>query len=215
MIRNLKIKVACGLLFILIGVSLFFSDFVVQKREETFTRVNVELNDLLAINDTVEENEDTTDDTVLEETPVEENIDHSSSQYETFAGVLNIPKINFSKGFYPKGSELNNVKFNLKILDVSSYPDEKRGNVIIIGHSGNYSNSYFGNLYQLALDDVASIQYQGKTYSYKIVNIYNQEKDGTVTIYRDVTKNCLTLVTCTKDSETQQTVYIFELIGVE
>ena len=215
MIRNLKIKVACGLLFILIGVSLFFSDFVVQKREETFTRVNVELNDLLAINDTVEENEDTTDNTVLEETPVEENIDHSSSQYETFAGVLNIPKINFSKGFYPKGSELNNVKFNLKILDVSSYPDEKRGNVIIIGHSGNYSNSYFGNLYQLALDDVASIQYQGKTYSYKIVNIYNQEKDGTVTIYRDVTKNCLTLVTCTKDSETQQTVYIFELIGVE
>ncbi len=215
MIRNLKIKVACGLLFILIGVSLFFSDFVVQKREETFTRVNVELNDLLAINDTVEENEDTTDNTVLEETSVEENIDHSSSQYETFAGVLNIPKINFSKGFYPKGSELNNVKFNLKILDVSSYPDEKRGNVIIIGHSGNYSNSYFGNLYQLALDDVASIQYQGKTYSYKIVNIYNQEKDGTVTIYRDVTKNCLTLVTCTKDSETQQTVYIFELIGVE
>ena len=100
-------------------------------------------------------------------------------------------------------------------MDVSSYPDEEKGNVIIIGHSGNYSNSYFGNLYQLEINDTASIQYQGKTYHYKIVNIYNEEKDGTVTIYRDETKNCLTLITCTKDDDTKQTVYILEQYSIE
>ena len=36
------------------------------------------------------------------------------------------------------------------------------------------------------------------------------EKDGTVAIYRDYNKNCLTLITCTRNSNTKQTVYILE-----
>ena len=220
---NLKFKIASGLLFIVIGFSFLCSDFIVQKREETFSRVNVELNDLLAAsngneNDTSnhqeaeavqDENENDTNETS------QQVVNEPERQYEPFAGVLEIPKISFSKGFYKKGSELNNVKFNLKILDVSSYPDEEKGNVIIIGHSGNYSNSYFGNLYQLVVGDTASITYNGKKYQYKIVNIYNEEKDGTVTIYRDETKSCLTLITCTKDDDTKQTVYILEQVSVE
>lgn len=213
--NDLKWKVASGIVLIMLGISFLMSDFIVEKREETFSRVNIEINELLK-----EANEES-----QEEIPVEkqeepnqpETIVETSeeNQYETFAGILEIPKIGFSKGFYPKGSELNNVKFNLKILDVSSYPDEETGNVIIIGHSGNYSNSYFANLYQLEISDTASINYQGKKYNYKIVNIYNENKDGTVTVYRDATKSCLTLITCTKDDETKQTVYIFERTSVE
>ena len=207
--EDIMLKVASGLILVIVGISFLISDFIVQEREEAFTRVNIELNELLANEEPVET---PIEEPQPEETPVPQ-ID--INQYEAFAGVLEIPKIGFSKGFYYKESELNDVKFNLKILDVSSYPDEEKGNVIIIGHSGNYSNSYFANLYQLEISDIASITYKGKKYSYKIVNIYNETKDGTVTIYRDETKNCLTLITCTKDDDTKQTVYIFERINIE
>ena len=211
--EDIKAKVASGVFLIIIGIAFLVSDFVVQKREETFTRVNIELNDLLAA-ETKEESKEEEPQEQAPQEPVSQE-QPENNQYETFAGVLEIPKIGFSKGFYPKGSELNDVKFNLKILDVSSYPDEEKGNVIIIGHSGDYSNSYFGNLYQLEVNDTASIDYKGKKYNYKIVNIYNENKDGTVTIYRDETKNCLTLITCTKDDDTKQTVYILERYSIE
>ena len=55
----------------------------------------------------------------------------------------------------------------------------------------------------------------GRKYNYKIVNIYTDSKDGTVTIYRNENKSCLTLITCTKDDSTTQTIYIFELVNVE
>ena len=213
--NKLKFRVALGLLFIIIGVSFLASDFISFEREEAFTRVNVEINDLLAAQNKVETpQEDVTPSEEPVEVPTPEPVEEAH-EYEPFAGVLDIPKIGFNKGFYRKGSSLNDVRFNLKILDVSSYTGEEKGNVIIIGHSGNYSNSYFANLYRLDVNDTASIQYEGKTYRYKIVNIYNEIKDGTVTVYRDVTKNCLTLVTCTKDDDTKQTVYIFEQYSVE
>ena len=200
----LRLKIASSVLLIMIGIAFLLSNFIVEKREETFTKVNMDINDILA-------REEPEEISIEEEEPV---IDENN-QYETFAGILEIPKIGFSKGFYPKGSELNNVKFNLKILDSSNYPNETNGNVIIIGHSGDYSNSYFRDLYKLELKDTASIQYKGKKYNYKIVNIYYENKDGTLTIYRDSTKNCLTLITCTKDDETKQTVYILERYSIE
>ena len=46
---NLKLKIASGILLIIIGISFLISDFINEKREEAFTRVNIELNDLLAI----------------------------------------------------------------------------------------------------------------------------------------------------------------------
>ena len=215
---NLKLKVASGILLIIIGFSFLLSDYINEKREKAFNSMNIELNELLAKEtENIEEEEpqeEQQEETTPEPEPVQE-VQEETSQYETFAGILSIPKIGFNKGFYKKGSELNNVKFNLKILDVSNYPDEEKGNVIIIGHSGNYSNSYFGNLYQLNIDDTASIEYNGKKYNYRIVNIYKDTKDGTVTIYRDETKNCLTLITCTKDDETTQTIYILERYSIE
>lgn len=209
--KKLKKQISIGVIFIIIGLSFLLKDYIADKREKVFSAMNLELTELLAVNDQ-EETE------VVEEAPVEptkEEVQTTTPVYEPYAGILEIPKIGFSKGFYKKESSLNNVKFNIKILSQSNYPDEDKGNVIIIGHSGNYNNSYFGNLYQLEIDDTATIQYNNKKYTYKIVNIYTDQKDGTVTIYRDETKNCLTLITCTKDDETTQTIYIFELVSIE
>lgn len=211
--KKLKKQITLGVILIIIGISFLIKDFIIEKREKVFSEMNLELTELLA--NATPTTEGSEEPVATEEPTVEENTEQSITQYETYAGILEIPKIGFSKGFYKKESSLNNVKFNIKILPQSSYPDEDKGNVIIIGHSGNYSNSYFGNLYQLTLDDTASIKYNNKTYTYKIVNIYTDNKDGTVTIYRDETKNCLTLITCTKDDNTRQTIYILELLTVE
>ena len=105
----------------------------------------------------------------------EENNDYT---YEEYLGIIDIPKISLYKGFYDKTSNLNNVKFNLYVLPESSYPDVTNGNLIIAGHSGNYNNSYFANLYKLEKEDTITIHYNNSKYIYKITNIYNEEKTG-------------------------------------
>ena len=45
------------------------------------------------------------------------------------------------------------------------------------------------------------------------MDIYYVEKNGLVLIKRDVEKTTLTLITCTKDDDTSQTVYIAELVN--
>ena len=182
--------------------------------------MNLELTELLAYEEenTDEESTEEKQEQTVNTTP---NLPEASlapkeeKKYESYIGILEIPKINFNKGFYKKESSLNNVKYNLKILPQSNYPDYDKGNVIIIGHSGNYNNSYFANRYKLELNDTAILKYNNKSYTYKIVNIYTDDKDGTVTIYRDETKNTLTLITCTKDDKTSQTIYILELDNVK
>lgn len=223
---KLRKRVFLGILLIIIGIMFLINDYVVEKREKTFSAMNLELTELLknvqaeaevqsaSSDNGTSESDSSEESSSVAPLSVVDPVDNSSD-YETYVGILEIPKIGFQKGFYRKESPLNNVKINIKILDSSSYPDEDKGNVIIIGHSGNYSNSYFGNLYQLQLGDTASVTYQSKKYNYKIVNIYTDKKDGTVTVYRDERKTSMTLITCTKDDDTSQTIYILELVGVE
>lgn len=222
--KKLKKQITYGVILIIIGISIFVKDFVADKREEVFSAMNLEISDLLASTEESEEVVEPVDPPVVNDVPVEEVVvqtpppapkEEVKKEYETYAGILEIPAIGFSKGFYKKESKLNNVKFNLKILPQSNYPNEDKGNVIIIGHSGNYNNSYFRDLYKLVIDDIAIIKYNNINYTYKVVNIYTDNKDGTVTVYRNENKNCLTLITCTKDDSTKQTIYILELVSAE
>ena len=147
-----------------------------------------------------------------EEKVIDKKEEKKEQYYEEYIGVLEISKINFYKGFYNKNSGLNNVDYNLYVLPESSYPDVVNGNLMIAGHSGNYNNSYFANLYKLNVGDTAKVTYKGKKYTYKITDIYYEKKTGTVRILRDKNKTTLTLITCTKDDEAHQTIYIAELI---
>ena len=71
----------------------------------------------------------------------------------------------------------------------------------------------FTNLNKLGNGDLAYIKYNNVTYTYKIVNIYDVLKTGTVSIYRDKNKSTLTLITCNLKDNTKQTIYIAELIS--
>ena len=205
---NFKYQVAAGVILIISGIPLLLSNYIKEKRDVVFSEMNLalsEINSQTIYNDEVVEDEELSDEEPKEE-PKEEYT------YEEYAGILDIPKINLYKGFYNKTSNLNNVKFNLYVLKESDYPDITNGNLIIAGHSGNYNNSYFANLYQLELNDTIIVHYKDKDYTYKITKIYNEEKTGTVRILRDRNKTTLTLITCTKDDNYHQTIYIAELI---
>lgn len=207
---NFKYQVAAGVILVVGGTLVLLTDYIKEKREVVFSEMNLALSTIS--NDTVvEEEENVSTEEELEKEEEEEN----SYTYEDYLGIVDIPKIGLYKGFYDKNSNLNNVKFNLYVLPESNYPDTLKGNLIIAGHSGNYNNSYFANLYKLEVNDEIIIHYDVSKYIYKISKIYNEKKTGTVRILRDKEKTTLTLITCTKDDNEHQTIYIAELIGKE
>ena len=205
---NFKYQVAAGVILIVGGTLVLLSDYIKEKRDVVFSEMNLALSE---VNHEVIDNTETVEDTQKEIEEVKEN--NNDYTYEEYLGIIDIPKIDLYKGFYNKNSNLNNVKFNLYVLPESNYPDTDKGNLIIAGHSGNYNNSYFANLYKLVIGDDITIHYNNKDYVYEITNIYNEEKTGKVRIFRNKNKTTLTLITCTKDDDYHQTIYIAELIS--
>ena len=200
--NNLKFQVAAGVILIISGIPLLLSNYIKEKRDVVFSEMNLVLSEI-----NTRDIENVEEEPAVEEPTEEVKEDNNNYIYEEYLGVLDIPKINFYKGFC-----LNNVQFNLFVLKESDYPDVVNGNLIIAGHSGNYSNSYFNDLYKLSIDDTVTVHYQGKDYIYKITKIYNEKKTGTVRILRNRNKTSLTLITCTNGDNYHQTIYIAELI---
>ena len=132
-----------------------------------------------------------------------------------YIGYLSIPKINLKKGFLDKRSPDNDVEKNILVVEGSSYPTKDKGNLILAGHSGTGWKAFFNDLYKLNKGDQAIVTYKGKTYTYKITNIYTQPKVGKIAIYRNYDKTTLTLITCTNHDSTTQTIYIAELESIE
>ena len=146
---------------------------------------------------------------------VEEEEEDLGEVTNNYIGYLSIPKINLKKGFLDKRSPDNDVEKNILVVEGSSYPTKEKGNLILAGHSGTGWKAFFNDLYKLNKGDKAIVTYKGKTYTYKITNIYTQPKVGKIAIYRNYDKTTLTLITCTNHDSTTQTIYIAELQSVE
>jgi LPXTG-site transpeptidase (sortase) family protein len=140
-----------------------------------------------------------------------EEISKVESPKYDYIAMLTIPKINLQRGLVAKNSKYNNIRYNVMIHKVSNMPDEEKGNVILIAHSGSASYSFFKNLNKLKLSDLIKIDYKGKTYNYKIVDIYDIEKTGKASIKRNHNKSTITLITC-RHNTNRQIVVIAEMI---
>ena len=212
--NNVKLTISVAVILVFVGLGFLTYNYINTKRDLAFNTMNLLISNdkILADVENEEEVEEETQEQVEEVVEESNTEDNTNKTYEYYIGKLEIPKIGFSRGFYDKNSTLNNVKWNIKVLKESDYPDVENGNLIIIGHSGNYSNSYFSNLYKLTNNDVAYIYYKNMRYTYQVVNIYNETKDGDIDIKRNASKNVLTLITCTQNDKYHQTVYILELI---
>ena len=209
------ILLTIGTLLVILSICLVSYDKVELLRSNVFDEVAMEKyrenNKDNTINETITdaETEDIEDDT--NETPKEPSEADKAKISREYIGYLEIKKVNLKQGLVSKNSYYNKVDYNIQILKTSDYPDKDRGNVILAAHSGTGYISFFKHLYKLSLGDEATIYYKNYIYTYKIVNIYNVPKTGKVKVIRDYTKTCLTLITCTYKSKTQQTVYILEL----
>lgn len=228
MIRDKIIKYKGIILFIigsmLIFIALFLSFYsrIDLIRESLFSEMEIlminngefECNCNNEISDENDEDLSVETDYVEENSEIEKKSQNNNSIKKEYIGYLTIPKISLKYGFVAKNSYYNNVDRNIAIIDPSNFPDVSGGNFIIAGHSGSASVAFFRNLYLLKLGDITKINYNGKTYTYKIVDIYKDKKDGTISIRRDRTKTTLTLITCSYKDKQHQTVYISELQSV-
>lgn len=221
MFKKLKLKnstlLLIGLITIIIGVSIGLYEYFVERKNETFIDMNIKLyeSELPEIiykeenEESIEEEKENSTEEIIKD---ENDKNNSSNENYNYIGILEIPKINLKNGFFDINSRYNNVDYNVTIIKGSTFPGTQNNNLILAAHSGNCPVCYFDKLYKLQLNDEAYLFYNNIKYVYKIVDIYNVEKDGTVAIYRDNNKNTLTLITCTRNSNTEQTVYILEQV---
>ena len=195
-----------GAFVITLGGFFSFYNFISDKRLQAYDYMNEQIYEK---KETEIYNVNTTE---VETTDEEVN---TYSDIESYIGYLEIPKINFRRGFYNIDSNLNTVESNIEIIKGSDMPNITNGNLIIAGHSGTGWKAFFRNLYKLEIGDEATVTYGGLNYKYIITDIYQEANTGTVSIKRNHDKTTLTLITCTKDDSSTQTIYIAELSTIE
>ena len=208
-----------GIILVITAICLLLYDRFMLIKDEVFTEIAMKKEEEKNNSELMDDDNIIDDDNVeKEEKKGSSSSNKKASNYKTnsvYLGYLTIPKIGLKAGIPWKDSSRNNVDKGVYTLPVSNYPDIENGNLVLAAHSGNASISYFKNLWRLSLGDNANVSYNGKTYSYKIVDIYYVEKTGTVQIKRNTKKTTLTLITCTKDNDNLQTVYILELYAID
>ena len=212
-IKKNRILIVIMFLIGLTGIILLSYDYISSKVRLTFETVNLELH---GNEEPKKIDKGSEEEKQIEDKNKEENNENTTANTNSdYFGYLEIPKINLTQGLVRLESKNNNVNKNIQTIYPSTYPDVSNGNLILAAHSGSSSIAYFKNLYLLNNNDQVNVIYNNEKYIYNIINIYTVPKNGQVAIYRDLNKTTLTLITCTKNDETTQTVYISELIRKE
>ena len=206
-------KIIISIIIVIIGLIILCSEYFNSKKIAVYDYMN----ELYYTKENIETEE------IIEENNKEEDSEENNTSYKfdikedesIYIGYLSIPDIDLKKGFTKKESKYNTISKNIQILSASDYPDKENGNVIFAAHSGNSSVSYFNKLYLLNIDALVYVTYNNVTYTYKITDIYTVKKSGEIEIKSNKNKSNITLITCTKNDNTTQTVYLGELINKE
>ena len=122
-------------------------------------------------------------------------------------GTLTIDKLNLSKKIYNINSSHNNVEENVTILN------DDMNLIVLAAHSGPGYIAFFNDLDKLELNDTVNLTYNNKKLVYKVTDIEEQPKDGTIEINK-TDKQRLILTTCSKKDKTKQLVVITKKIDV-
>ncbi len=194
-----KSLVILGSLFLILGLSLIV--LIIHTSFKTKSEEDIALDNFYIEEKQIETTDDITTEDVFEEkkdTPI------------NYVAVLRIPKINLKRGLVDRDSKYNNIKYNIMIHKESDTPDKEASNVILVAHSGTAGVAYFRNVDKLSLNDEIYLDYNNKTYSYKITNIYDIEKTGIAPIRKETTKSTITLITC-RHNTNKQIVVIAEI----
>ena len=200
-----------GSLLAIIGIFFLSANHLRQLKNEVFSKMQLSMIDNSNDIDVLVEDIPEVKEKDKRDKPVKKE-EEKEIDYSKYTGILEIPRISLKRGFYNVGHRYNDIEHNVTVISGSSMPDVVNGNLMLMAHSGDAYISFFAFLYRLKVGDLAYVTYNGNKYKYQIVNIYNIPKNGSLVVTRNMDRTTLTMVTCTKDSETEQTVYIAEQI---
>jgi len=200
-----KIKNKVGYLFIIVGTILFFFGIFLLIDKENNNN-NLKKIEKISIDNFIETQQET-----INNSSNSINNEQDNKKIIKYNAVLEIPKIGLKKGLVNKNSSQNNVNKNIYVLKESIFPDNTEiSHIILASHSGNSSVSFFKNLNKLEKNDYIYLYYKNFKYIYRIINIKEIEKNGTLQLdFND--KSDITLVTCIMGTK-KQIVYIANLV---
>lgn len=205
-------KITLSILFIFAGIGLLTYTYFDSIKSNVYNEMNIRyLEQQIVLTEPLEEIvvPEVTTEVVTTTTKV------TQDKRDNYIGYLEVPKVNIKRGFVSLDSKYNSVGYNVMLIEGSTMPDVKNGNLILAAHRGNSSVSFFNDLYKLNRRDKATVTYNGKKYTYELVSSYEEKKDGELTIRRNRDASTLTLITCTRKNKKTQTVFIFELVSVK
>jgi len=128
---------------------------------------------------------------------------------EDYLMKLIIPKINFDMNLYKVNSKLNDVNYNIEILNDS---DLSSNLFFIAGHSGDGDNCYFNRIKELAVGEYVYVVVEDRILVYVIISRYFINKDGYMKV-DGVKNNTLFLITCDVFNNNRQLVLKGKLIN--
>lgn len=155
----------------------------------------------------------TTNDADSYEEVIEDNQEEiKKEETYNYIGVLEIPTINFKRGFLEINDRNNKVNKNIQVLENSTMPDVENGLMVIAGHSGTGRTAFFKNLYKLKEKDTINIYYKNIKYTYEVINVCEETKDGDIAIDKS-SESTLVLTTCSQSNKNKQVVVISKLVN--
>ena len=204
-------KITLSILFTLTGLCLISYSYFAGIKSNLFNYKNIKLLEQQVL---ITEALGEVSDADLDDVYVDPEDIIGSDKVDSYIGYLEVPDIGIKRGFLSLDSKYNSVSYNVMLIEGSTMPNKKNGNLILAAHRGNSAVSFFDKLYKLTDGAHAYIYYQGKVYDYQLRTRYYEKKDGILTIKRNADVNTLTLITCTNNDTATQTVFIFELVSV-
>lgn len=202
--RRKKIsKIIIGIILIVIGVIVGIIPFYLSNTHKKLEEEKIE---------------DFFKEEIVEVTPIKTEVSEEPKKNDftiDYFMVLEIPKIGLKKGVPHIGSKYNKISYGIQIMKESTMPDNDMSMVVLASHRGTSSVSYFNKLGQVSNGDEVYLYYNGYKYTYSISDIYEEEKDGTIAIHKDIDKSIIALITCKKNDQSKQLVFIGNMVNKE
>lgn len=207
--RKNKSKILSRLLTV-VGFLLIFCGFafICFKVYQNYSIKQLENNSLQKFFDIQEDNSSNANIEIEQQQEVSST---PKSSYNYIA-VLEIPKINLKRGLVSMDDRNNNINRNVAILKNSDMPNVEHGLLVLAGHSGSASISYFRHLNKLETSDQVYIYYQNIKYVYEVTNNERQDKTGNISISKKENETNLVLTTCDPVNKNKQVIITTKLI---
>lgn len=116
-----------------------------------------------------------------------------NSNEENILLEIYIPRIKLKKCVYNIDSSLNDVDYNVEILEAS---DVANNLFFLAAHSGSGQASYFDDLVYLEKGDIIWVNKNEEKYGFVVEEMFYIQKDGYFNVSYNVEGNMLFLITC-------------------